>query len=48
MVRSLMNMLFDELNDSITLNSTRLAVDKVKPCTGDGVGVVMQKKPSWY
>ena len=27
---------------------TRLAVDKVKPCTGDGVGVVMQNKPSWY
>ena len=25
----------------------RLAVDKVKPCTGYGVGVVMQNKPSW-
>ena len=27
---------------------TRLAVDKVKTCTGDGVGVVMQNKPSCY
>ena len=26
---------------------TRLAVGKVKPCTGYGVGVVMQNKPSW-
>ena len=30
------------------LDYTRLAVEKVKPCTGDDVGVVMQKKPSWY
>ena len=28
----------------MVLEKTRLAVDKVKPCTGDGVGVVMQKK----
>ena len=27
---------------------TRLAVDKVKPCTGYGVGVVMQNKPSLF